>query len=229
MNSGWYNHPAMPDIFVSPNKPNDGLQKSKDSEVPVVPVEIPKTESEKHSFPGHTHNKLSAFCLYPDGVDFETRSDQERIILLLRKHPITNLKWIIITLLLLTGPTLLSVFNVFSFLPTGFPLVITLAWYLVTSAYAIESFLDWYFNVYFITTNRVIDVDFYNLINKKVSDAEIEKIQDVSYATGGVLRTMLNYGDVFIQTAAEVSEFEFSAVPNPEKVVKILDDLREKV
>ncbi len=216
----------MPDIFVSSN---DGLQKTKEHTVPTPPTDIPQTETERQKIPGHTHNRLSAFCLYPDGVDFETRSDAERIILLLRKHPITNAKWIIMTLLLLTGPTLLTLFGVFSLMPTGFSLVITLAWYLVTSAYAIESFLDWYFNVYFVTTNRVVDVDFYNLINKRVSDAEIEKIQDVSYSTGGVLRTMLNYGDVLIQTAAEVSEFEFAAVPNPEKVVKILDDLRQKV
>ncbi|HTK03157.1 MAG TPA: PH domain-containing protein [Alphaproteobacteria bacterium] len=211
----------MPDIFISP--------KNTEPSVPVETSEIPKTDFQKHQFPGHTHNRLSAFCLYPDGVDFETRSDKERIILLLRKHPITNLKWIIITLLLLTGPTLLGLFGIFSYLPVGFSLVISLAWYLVTSAYAIESFLDWYFNVYFVTTHRVIDVDFYNLINKRVSDAEIEKIEDVSYTTGGVLRTMLNYGDVFIQTAAEVSEFDFAAIPNPEKVVKILDDLRQKV
>ncbi len=217
----------MPDIFVSSEE--NKKEVAAVQEPSVVPDKIPTTEAQKRTIPGHGHNKLSAFCLYPDGVDFETRSDDEKIILLLRKHPITNVKWIAITLLLLTGPTLLQLFGVFSFFPTGFPLVITLAWYLVTSAYAIESFLDWYFNVYFVTTNRVVDVDFYNLINKKVSDAEIEKIQDVSYATGGVLRTLLNYGDVFIQTAAEVSEFEFSAVPNPEKVVKVLDDLREKV
>ncbi len=36
---------------------------------------------------------------------------------------------------------------------------------------------------------------------------------------------LFNFGDVFIQTASEVSEFDFLAVPNPEKVVKILDDL----
>ena len=194
----------MPDIFVSP---------SAEPQEPIV---------------DHSHNKLSSFCLYPHGIGFETKDDKEKIILMLRQHPIVNVKWILITLLLLTGPTLLTIFGVFSFLPTGFPLVITLAWYLVTMAYAIEGFLDWYFNVYFITTARVVDVDFYNLINKRVSNAEIEMIQDVSYTTGGVLRTMLNYGDVFIQTAAEVSEFDFFAVPSPEKVAKILDDLRMK-
>ena len=39
---------------------------------------------------------------------------------------------------------------------------------------------------------------------------------------------MLNYGDVQIQTAAEITEFKFELVPNPEKVAKILEDLMEK-
>jgi hypothetical protein len=89
--------------------------------------------------------------------------------------------------------------------------------------------LSWYFNVHFVTNQRIIDVDFFNLIDKRVSDAEISKIQDVSYSTNGVLGTMLNFGNVFIQTAAEVSEFKFELVPNPEKVTKIIDDLMQKV
>lgn len=224
----------MPDIFISekqdlpvPEKPE--VQETPEPIIPVAPNKIPTTEALKSKFPGHRHGRFSAFSLYPDNVSFETKDKEEKIILMLRQHPIVNLKWILTTLLLLTGPTILNVFGVFSYLPTGFPLVLSMSWYLVTSAYAIEGFLDWYFNVYFITTARIVDVDFFNLINKRVSNAEIEMIQDVSYATGGVLRTMLNYGDIFIQTAAEVSEFDFFAVPNPEKVAKILDDLRMKV
>ncbi|KKU10266.1 MAG: hypothetical protein UX13_C0016G0023 [Candidatus Woesebacteria bacterium GW2011_GWB1_45_5] len=203
----------MPDVFV--NQP--------------LPEETPKTETQKRVIPGHTHSRLSAFSLYPDDVGFETKDGKERIILLLRQHPVVNVRWVVITLLLLTGPTLLDLLGVFSLMPVGFPLVISLAWYLFTVAYATEGFLNWYFNVYFVTDARIIDVDFYNLIGKRVSNAEIEMIQDVSYTTGGVLGTMLNYGNVLIQTAAEVSEFQFESVPNPEKVVKILDDLRAKV
>jgi hypothetical protein len=213
----------MPDIFISKEENVD-----EGGTPSIVPEKTPVTEAEKSVLDGHNHSPLSSFCLYPDGVDFETRDKKEKIILLLRQHPVVNVKWILVTLLLLTGPTLLNLLGVFSFLPDGFPVVITLAWYLVTSAYAIEGFLNWYFNVYFITTARIIDVDFFNIIDKRVSNAEIEMIQDVSYQTGGVLRTMVNYGDVFIQTAAEVSEFKFEAVPNPEKVTKILDDLRMK-
>jgi len=43
------------------------------------------------------------------------------------------------------------------------------------------------------------------------------------------LGTMLNYGDIQIQTAAEITEFVFESVPNPEKVAKILNDLIDKV
>jgi hypothetical protein len=191
----------MPDVFVSP----DG-------------------ESREPS----TRNLFSAFNLYPTDVDFETKDSDERIILMLRQHPIVNIKWIAITLLLLTGPTFLSILGAFSLLPAGFPLVITLAWYLFTSAYAIEGFLNWYFNVYFITEIRIVDIVFYNFINKKASDAEVTKIQNVSYNSNGFLGAMFNFGDVFIQTAAEVPEFKFRSVPNPEKVAKILDDFMVK-
>jgi hypothetical protein len=213
----------MPDVFVTPD------DKLHDSHTSPVPEKAPRTEAEKRSIMGHTHNRLSSFGLYPDGVDFETRNKDEQIVLLLRQHPIVNVKWVLTTILLLTGPTLLGFFGVFAYLPAGFGLVISLAWYLFTSAYAIESFLGWYFNVYFVTEKRVVDVDFYNLINKRVSDAEIGKIQDVSYATGGVVRTVFNYGDVFIQTASEKEEFEFGAVPSPEKVTKIINDLMGKI
>ena len=206
----------MPEVFVSPQEKKD-----------VAPTSgVPETEKEKHDIPGHTHNALSSFSLYPDDVDFETRDDEERIILLLRKHPIMNARWIITTGFLLAGPTVISLFGIFSFLPNGFPLIISLAWYMVTSAYAIEGFVNWFFNVYIVTTKRIVDVDFYNLIDKRVSSAEIDKIQDVSYTTGGVVRTMLNFGNIVIQTASEVPEFDFEGVPDPEKVTKVIDDLR---
>lgn len=204
----------MPDVFVS-------------SPAPVKDVTQPKVP-DVEKIPGHTHNALSAFSLYPDDVDFESREEKERIVLLLRQHPIVNMRWIIISGILLTGPTVISLFGIFSLLPTGYPLVISLVWYLVTSVYALEGFLNWYFNVYFVTTGRVIDIDFYNLIDKRVSNAEIDKIQDVSYTTGGVTKAMFNFGDIIIQTASEVPEFDFEGVPNPEKALKILDDLRMK-
>jgi len=147
----------MPDVFVSQSPP---------SQPPVPPDSKPISDSQPvvepliSSHGVRSHSRFSAFRLYPDDVDFETKDKEEQIILLLRQHPVVNVKWIIITLILLTGPALLGIFGVFSLLPVGFSLVLSLAWYLVTSCYAIESFLSWYFNVYFVTNQRIIDVDF---------------------------------------------------------------------
>jgi uncharacterized membrane protein YdbT with pleckstrin-like domain len=116
--------------------------------------------------------------------------------------------------------------GILSSVPTNFRFIFNLIWFLILSAYFLESFLTWYFNVYIVTDERIIDVDFYNLIYKEVSDANIDKIQDVTYKMGGVIRTIFNYGDVLVQTASEVPNFEFLAVPKPDQVVKVLQDLR---
>lgn len=210
----------MPDVFISPPK------KDEVSPTPVLQKE-PKVEP-RGPVQGSPPGVFSAFCFYPDHIDFESREKEEKIVLLLRQHPIINLKWILITGVLLFVPTVVSYFGVLSQLPSGFQFVITLSWYLITMAYALQGFLGWYFNVYMVTNQRVIDIDFYNLIDKKVSDADIDKIQDMSYTSFGVLRLLFNFGDVFIQTAAEVSEFDFLAVPDPQRVVKIINDLKDK-
>jgi uncharacterized membrane protein YdbT with pleckstrin-like domain len=196
----------MPDVFVSSEKPI------------VQPVSSPEPEE----------GLLASFNYYPTKVNFETQEDQEKIILLLRQHPIVNVRWIIIAVLGIFAPIVLNYLPILSFLPKNYQFIAVLGWYLLVTAYILQSFLYWFFNVYIVTTERVIDVDFFNLIYKKVSDADLNKIQDVSYNMGGVLRTLLNYGDVNIQTAGEVTNFDFEAVPKPDRVAKILQDLRQE-
>lgn len=211
----------MPDVFVSSS------EKVQENTPPVQQNNIPETESQKKAYKGHSHNRFAAFNLYPDHINFETKEDDEKIVLMLRQHPIINLKWITISLVLYLIPSFLTQLGITNLLPTGYILVFSLIWYLATSTYALEGFLSWYFNVYFITTQRIVDVDFFNLIDKRVSDAHIEKIQDVSYTTKGVAGAAFNYGDVIIQTASEIPEFDFLRVPDPDRVVKILDELRD--
>ena len=86
--------------------------------------------------------------------------------------------------------------------------------------------MTWYFNVNIVTDERIIDIDFYHLIYKDVTEAKIDKVQDVNYKTVGVLRTIFNMGDVLIQTASEIPNIDFTAIPKPDKVVKVLQDLR---
>lgn len=205
----------MPEIFVSSENTAKDVKTS--VKKPAASGEIEKG------------GPFAAFRYYPKNIDFETKDKEEKIILLLRQHPIVNLGWIILSVILFLCPSFIQGTGILSLLPSGYPLIIKMVWYLGTFAYAMEGFFGWYFNVFLVTNRRIIDVDFFNLINKRVSDAEIEKIQDVTYATGGVVGTIFNYGSVLIQTASETQELAFERVPDPEKVADVLDDLRASV
>ncbi len=176
--------------------------------------------------PSEKHNPLSSIVFTPENLRFESMDREEKVILFLRKHFITNIPWIIMATFMFLIPAFVQNLSLFDSIPKNFMFVFILIWYLISTAYFLESFLTWFFNVYIVTDERVIDIDFYNLIYKEVSDANIDRIQDVTYSMGGVVRTMFNYGDVMIQTASEVPNFEFQAVPKPDKVAKVLQDLR---
>ncbi len=227
----------MPDIYISQDtekkkpkktvpKKTKPVNKTKQTQ---TTVDTKKKGKSRHSLPGHSHNPLSSFCYHPDRVSFEIQDEEEKVILLLRRHIITNVPWTIGAVLMIIAPIVILPFiPILSFLPSNYQVVAVLGWYLVTTAFILENFLSWFFNVNLITDERIVDIDFHNLIYKEVSDAKIDKIQDITYNMGGVVRTMFNYGDIFIQTAAEVPTFEYLAVPQPDKVVKILKELMQQ-
>lgn len=175
---------------------------------------------------GQDRRPFSSYRFYPSKTNFFNKDPNEKVILLLRKHPITNLPWIMSTFVLIITPAFLSVLSPFDSFPFGFKLIFMMGWYLMTFAYLLENFLSWFFNVNIITDERIFDVDFKNLIYREITDAEIDQIQDVTVKVGSAIRTVFNYGNISIQTAAEIPQLEFEAVPHPDKVARILRELR---
>ena len=222
----------MPDIYLNdPNDPNDDLviddKENKDNLDLSSPKDILKhPKKDVHHLTGHSHNPLSTFLYFPDGVSFIAQEPKERIVLLLRRHPITNVPWIFFGLVMLFAPGVLSFFPILSFLPERFQFLAVVLWYLITTAYVFESFLDWFFSVYIVTDERVFDVDFVNLVYREIAEANIDQIQDVNVKMGSVIRTLFNYGDIQIQTASAQPNIEFEASPDPDRVAKILRELR---
>lgn len=188
-----------------------------------------KTPKEKiYEIVGHTKHSLSSVLVNPDVFSFEERDTQEEILLVARPHWFTNLSWILISILMLLAPGFIKFIPIINSIPMKYIGLGTLVWYLLTFAIIFENFLSWYFDVFIITDKRVIDIDFNNLLDKKFSEAKLSMIQDVTSRVSGLGQTMFNYGTIHIQTAAEVSYITFEKVPHPEKIIKILQFLREK-
>lgn len=172
-----------------------------------------------------TTNPLQAFAPKPDNVFFDSQHSDERVILLLRQHPFTQFRWLLVALGLSFLPFLFSFFPFLAFLPARFQFAGLIGWYALVFSFILESFLMWFFNIYIITDERIIDVDFNSLIYKNISSAKLDNIEDVTATTGGAARSMFNYGTITIQTASANNQFEFTDVPQPAKVTSLLNEL----
>ena len=168
---------------------------------------------------------LTSYSTFPTKVCFETQDDEEAVILFLRQHPIVTIPWIVLTIFLLTLPSVFSFFPPFASLPAMYQFVMTLAWYLFVFGYGLAKFMGWFFNIYIVTDERIVDVDFINIFFRKISTAKIDEIQDVNIQSSGALETFFGYGSLFIQTASAVPEFEFLSIPAPDRAGKILTQL----
>jgi hypothetical protein len=220
----------MPDLFIS-NEKDQKIQAPETVAAEAVKSEIqetvknPKSDERNTDIP-KTYSPLGSFNYYPHNVSFENRDPEEKVILFLRSHPITNLGWISLTFILVIAPPFLTALPLFDSIPFRYVVLGGLIWYLFTFIYAFEAFLDWFFSVDIITDERIFDFHFYNLTYRQVTDVNIDKIQDVTVSVGGGVGTLFNFGNVLIQSAAEITEIDFYDVPQPDKVAKVLREMR---
>jgi hypothetical protein len=208
-----------PEIKVAPT--------SASSDKPKAFADMPSFRQKIYDILGHTHSSLSSFIVEPKVFDFPERENDEEIFLAIRPHWATNFSWIIATIGMVLVPLILNYLKVLDFLPLKYQTVTLLFWCIVTFMFAFEKFLHWYFNVFIITNERLVDIDFNNMLNKHFAEADIDMIQDVSSSVRGILGTFFNFGDVLVQTASEIDEITFEDVPNPEKIIKVLQELRD--
>ena len=75
-------------------------------------------------------------------------------------------------------------------------------------------------SVFIITNQRVMYLDQVGFFKRKIIESNLDKIQDVTSHTSGVLKTSLDFGDVVIRTAgASVgSEIIIKNIPHPYQV-----------
>ncbi len=208
----------MPDVFVA--------KKEKNKSEKVVPAKLEdKLESRKAKRWGRELRILSTVAFEPSRLRFEDQDPDEKIIIFTRPHLITNLKWFLLVILLALIPLFAFKLLNFSFVPLNFRFIGLLIWYLLTFAFAFERFLSWFFNVEIVTNKRILDVNIPNILFRDITQTPLEKIQDVTAETAGFMRSLLAFGDVRVQTAGSVPEIKFEAVPNPNKISQVLNDL----
>lgn len=238
----------MPDIFIddansatpTPSEPQPAVVPPTDS--PIINVDTStsnyKPEESKPHEPhinqdkSHRHLHLFAgYCDNPKSVVFGDQQEHEILLLLLRRHFITNIPWLIKALifsLIPVGIELLIYWGLISltfFTPEAKVIIYSFYYFLIISGYMFVNYLTWFYNISIVTNVRVMDVDYSNIIVEHVAATKLSQVEDVSYVQVGLIRSIFDYGDVHLQTAGTASNFEFLAVPHPERVIKIINNL----
>lgn len=208
----------MPDVFTSPEE----QPKAQENHLPISPAQ---TEEQTH--PVHM---FSTFTQYPQGIRVNNQEPNEKVILFLRRHFITNLSWITGTILLTATPVLIGYIihttNIpFTLLSNRFIFLILIFYYLIVLSYAFVNFINWFYNIGIVTNRRVLDIDFTNLSSINVAATSVKEIEDVTYTQQGFTQQFYNFGDVKMQTATKTEDFIFEKTPKPAEVVNIVSQL----
>ena len=109
----------------------------------------------------------------------------------------------------------------------AFLLVLGCSYYLLLMVFALTAWMDYYLDVWTITTERVISREQRGLFHRIVSELDITNIQDVTAEQQGMLATFFHYGHVYIQSAAEKERFVFEQIPQPYYYAKMIQKLHE--
>ncbi len=162
--------------------------------------------------------------VYNPEVHFDVQHKGELVYLLIRSHPITQVPWVLNAtgIVLVVGILNFFVPTVLTPVQIVFLNVFGVA---IASLYAWVSFLKWYFHVGLVTNERIIDIDFTNILIKQVSIAQLNDVEDVSTKSVGFIGSLFNYGDIDVQTAGTKTNVEFHNAPEPAIIIKGINQL----
>lgn len=175
---------------------------------------------------------LAPFAAFPKKTEFAGQDRGENIVLLIRQHPAVLIQQALIVLFMMIAPflvtPLLALLKVeINASDAVFGMGLMVLWVMLTVSVAAVAFFKWFFNVNIVTNERIVDIDFDKLFDHRVSEAQLEKIEDVSHSTVGMWAIIFDFGSVYVQTAAEQREFEFVRIPRPRDVQDTINDLLE--
>ncbi len=166
--------------------------------------------------------------------DFKNKKADEDIILVVRQHWLVFLyeflPYIIALIFLVVVHFVLQEYG-FVFFPafnSDLAIFLELVVGIVLWVLFFISWVDFYFDVWIVTTHRVVDIEQLGLFNRNVSELEHSKVQDVTTEIHGFLPTLLNFGYVYIQTAGKKGRFIFKNVPHPDKIRKLIVELQKR-
>ena len=162
---------------------------------------------------------------------FDDQFDDEEVLFVFRKHPIVMRKGLVYGMgAWLVGPVYTTVLTYVK--PNDPPSVAffflsLIASIVLGSLIFAPSYMSWYFSVFVVTNQRLIQITQKGLFHRSVVDMGLSQIQMVNYEVAGLQETLLGFGTIMMQTF--VGDLVIHDVHHPAKIQKkLIGILREQ-
>jgi uncharacterized membrane protein YdbT with pleckstrin-like domain len=83
-------------------------------------------------------------------------------------------------------------------------------------------------NVVFVTTDKIVQVLYTSIFNRKVSQLVLGDVQDITVEQKGLFARIFNFGTLIIETAGEQNNYVFTYAPGPYECSKIISAAHEQ-
>ena len=156
---------------------------------------------------------------------FDDQFDDEEVLFVFRKHPVVMRKGLVFGLL---GPLV-------GVIPAAINPNIGFGWFfgglgigfVLGLLIFFPSWIGWYFSVFIVTDQRLIQITQKGLFHRSVIDMNLNQIQMVNYEVAGLQETLLGFGTIMMQTF--VGDLVIHDIHHPAHIQKkILEVLREQ-
>ena len=83
-------------------------------------------------------------------------------------------------------------------------------------------------NVIYVTSDKIAQVLYTSLFNRKMSQLSIGDVQDVTVTQKGIFSRIFKYGTLVIETAGEQQNYTFNYVPDPYQSARLIVGAHEE-
>ncbi len=177
------------------------------------------------------HLNLGNLCYtFSMAEDFPGQNTGEKTIKTFRKNPLTLtkriLKFLIFLVVSIFFLTYISQLEILSF-AASYINIAALAGVVFSFSYGFYVWMTWYYDVYILTSERIIEARQKGFFSREVKEIDLHKIQDITYNVSGFIATIIGLGNVHIKSVSGL-EIEMERVGKPSVVREVILKLAEK-
>lgn len=171
--------------------------------------------------------------LKKDSVNF--LKDSEQIKMVVHRHWIIFVfKIIYIFFLALSSALVIAISDsIIGIIGSGLFWAIMSLYWIYFATFILLSWINDELDLFIITNERIIGIEQLWPLSRKVSECNLDRVQEVNAEVSGIMQTLFGYGHIHIHTASEHSDMIVFFAPHPiesgRRINGIISEIRSKV